>query len=80
MASETPAHRYLIRLEILTIYCGQPLAKFDVPITEEDLKLGIPARVYGAVNKRLADGLEQVALIERRKRDAPETVDLQESQ
>jgi hypothetical protein len=59
---------------------GHPLFAKVIDITEDDLKLGIPAAIYGHVNKALADGIEQIALIERRKRAAPETVDLQESQ
>jgi hypothetical protein len=57
-----------------------PIHVASIDITEDDLRLGIPSRIYGDVNKALAEGVEQITLIERRKRAAPETVDLQESQ
>jgi len=56
-----------------------------VPITEEDLKLGIPARVTGRVNMALADLLQSLTAKIRREREAQqpqpgsiETVNLQE--
>lgn len=83
MASKTQYH---IHLSLFSVERpGDAMFSDCVGITDEDLKLGIPARVTGKVNMVLTDLLQSLTTKIRREREAQqpkpgsiETVDLQE--